>query len=92
MDMDETVLVCRCEGVSWTQVEEAARIYRPGSLRELKLLTRLGMGICQGRTCRPLAEAVARALGIPGDDDGLAYRPPYRPVRMDMLSGGPDAS
>jgi bacterioferritin-associated ferredoxin len=89
---DDTVIVCRCEGVSWGQVREAARLYQPSSLRALKLVTRIGMGICQGRTCRPVATAIAAALGIATDGEGLTYRPPFRPVRMDVLSGSEDPS
>ena len=41
------VILCRCEDVSCQAVAEAS------SLREAKLLHRLGMGACQGRVCFP---------------------------------------
>lgn len=49
---DGTV-VCRCEEVSAGAVREAVRELGAGDLRTVKLLTRAGMGWCQGRVCGP---------------------------------------
>jgi bacterioferritin-associated ferredoxin len=84
--MDEDVIICRCEGVTWNEAREAVESLRPTTLRQLKLYTRMGMGICQGRTCRPVAEAVARHFGLEANLRHLAYRPPLRPVGFATLS------
>ncbi|MEU1156341.1 (2Fe-2S)-binding protein, partial [Streptomyces sp. NPDC005918] len=43
--------VCRCEEVSAGRVREAVREYGARDARTVKLLTRAGMGWCQGRMC-----------------------------------------
>ncbi|MET7362763.1 FAD-dependent oxidoreductase [Streptomyces sp. NPDC005562] len=43
--------VCRCEEVSAGRVREAVRKYGARDARTVKLLTRAGMGWCQGRMC-----------------------------------------
>lgn len=45
-------IVCRCEDVTWQQVRRCA------SIREAKLLTRAGMGPCQGRICGAAIECM----------------------------------
>src|SRR5262249_60753733 len=56
---DKTI-VCRCEEVTRAEVraavEEGAR-----NLQTVKLLTRLGMGACQGRNCAPSTSAMLGA-------------------------------
>lgn len=42
---DDSTIVCRCEDVAYGAFRNM------GSLREAKLLTRAGMGPCQGRVC-----------------------------------------
>jgi len=58
-------------------------------LNELKRMTRMGMGSCQGRMCGPaVQEIVARAKGIPPAEIApLTPRPPIRPVPMTALAG-----
>lgn len=56
--------------------------------KELKLRTRAGMGMCQGRTCRPLLEKIISLYtnqSIP-DSSGLTYNNPIRPVTLAALS------
>ncbi|MGK3941110.1 FAD-dependent oxidoreductase [Streptomyces caeruleatus] len=89
---DETV-VCRCEEVSAGAVREAVRELGAGDLRTVKLLTRAGMGWCQGRVCGPGVAGVAGCAGTPG------RRPFARPVPLGVLAragetegpGRPDA-
>ncbi|MFF5012903.1 NAD(P)/FAD-dependent oxidoreductase [Streptomyces sp. NPDC001165] len=80
---DDTV-VCRCEEVSAGQVRTAVGTLGAGDLRTVKLLTRAGMGWCQGRMCGP---AVAGLTGCP-----LApgRRPFARPVPLGVLAGLPE--
>ncbi|MYX32405.1 MULTISPECIES: NAD(P)/FAD-dependent oxidoreductase [unclassified Streptomyces] len=78
---DDTVL-CRCEEVPAAAVREAVRDLGAGDLRTVKLLTRAGMGWCQGRVCGPGVAAVA---GCPFTDPG---RPLARPVPLGLLAAG----
>jgi len=81
--VDEMV-VCRCEQVTWADIMTAMRDLQPTSLRQLKLVTRWGMGACQGRVCRPLGLAVGLGEGKEGES-GLRGRPPLRPVSLGAL-------
>ncbi|MET8081438.1 NAD(P)/FAD-dependent oxidoreductase [Streptomyces sp. NPDC005303] len=76
---DETV-VCRCEEVSAGAVREAVRELGAGDLRTVKLLTRAGMGWCQGRVCGPGVAGVAGCAQTPG------RRPFARPVPLGVLA------
>lgn len=87
LTMKDTI-VCRCEEVTLQELEETARKYN-SSARELKLLTRAGMGFCGGRTCR---QAVDRVLtDITGEDPTnelpLKVAPPVRPLSLTDLGG-----
>lgn len=66
-------IVCRCEDVS------RARLKGFRSWREAKLLTRCGMGACQGRICG----TATRVLFGYGP---TATRPPALPARLDTLA------
>ena len=48
---DDTI-VCRCEDVAF------GRLLGHGCWREAKLMTRIGMGPCQGRVCGPIVETL----------------------------------
>jgi hypothetical protein len=65
-------LVCRCEDVSLSRLREHA------SWRAAKLLTRCGMGPCQGRVCGPALEFLL-------DWKPESVRPPAFPVRVESL-------
>ncbi|OIJ99950.1 FAD/NAD(P)-binding oxidoreductase [Streptomyces sp. MUSC 14] len=78
-------VVCRCEEVTAGEVRTAARTLGATDLRSAKLLTRAGMGWCQGRMCAP---AVAGLTGCPL---AAGRRPFARPVPLGVLAGLPDA-
>jgi D-hydroxyproline dehydrogenase subunit alpha len=80
---DDTV-VCRCEEVTAGAVR-AARGLGAGDVRTVKLLTRAGMGWCQGRVCGP---AVA---GLAGCELTPSGRPFARPVPLGVLAQEPAA-
>jgi NADPH-dependent 2,4-dienoyl-CoA reductase/sulfur reductase-like enzyme len=65
--------VCRCEDVP------LGRFAVAGSAREAKLLTRAGMGACQGRVC---GAALAFLRGFTPD----SVRPPITPVPVAVLA------
>lgn len=86
--MDKDIVICRCEEVTWSQIEEAIErgLCTP---RDIKQWTRAGMGLCQGRTCRSLlCQLVAEKLGIDVSEvTPPTSRPPLRPVRLKELAG-----
>jgi thioredoxin reductase len=64
----ETV-VCRCEEVRFDAIRAAVTELGARDARAVKLLTRAGMGWCQGRIC---AQSVASMSGTPPSADALA--------------------
>ena len=76
---DDTV-VCRCEEVSAGAVREAVHELGAGDLRTVKLLTRAGMGWCQGRVCGP------GVAGVAGCAETAGRRPFARPVPLGVLA------
>lgn len=95
---DAGVAVCRCESVTVGALREAVRL--GGDDPNLaKLLTRCGMGPCQGRMCGPtIAPVLARETGRPVQEVGpYRIRIPVRPVPLSLLAelqdetGGEDA-
>ncbi|MFJ9606652.1 NAD(P)/FAD-dependent oxidoreductase [Kitasatospora sp. NPDC101176] len=76
--------VCRCEEVPVARVREAVDELGAGDPRTVKLLTRAGMGWCQGRMCGP-AVACLSGSGEPGAD----RRPLACPVPLAQLAAGP---
>jgi len=82
---DDTVL-CRCEEIT---VGEIRRVVAEGAetLNAVRMVTRAGMGRCQGRMCGgPVAELLARELGQPVDALGqVTPRPPVVPVPLEGL-------
>jgi len=80
-------LACRCEEVSIGEVtgalEQGAR-----DLQAVKLLTRLGMGPCQGRNCGPsMTLHVANAVPCtPAETGRINPRPPIKPVTVGALA------
>ena len=76
---DDTV-VCRCEEVTGGAIREAVDGLGAGDVRTVKLLTRAGMGWCQGRMCGP---AVA---GLAGCQLAPSRRPFARPVPLGVLA------
>lgn len=80
-------LACRCEEVSIAEVQ-AALEHGARDLQAVKLLTRLGMGPCQGRNCGPsMATHVANALGCsPAETGRVNPRPPIKPVTVGALA------
>jgi len=76
---DDTV-VCRCEEVTGSAIREAVAELGAGDVRTVKLLTRAGMGWCQGRMCE-LAVA-----GLAGCELTTSRRPFARPVPLGVLA------
>ncbi|MGR8008145.1 FAD-dependent oxidoreductase [Streptomyces hypolithicus] len=72
--------VCRCEEVAVGRIQEAVDELGAGDARSVKLLTRAGMGWCQGRMCGPAVDCLAG--GVTAAD----RRPLSCPVPLSTLS------
>ncbi|GEC03774.1 oxidase [Streptomyces spinoverrucosus] len=79
--LTDDTLICRCEEVPVHAVRTAVGELGAGDVRTVKLLTRAGMGWCQGRMCGP---AVAALTGCPQTP---ARTPFARPVPLGVLAG-----
>jgi thioredoxin reductase len=79
----ETV-VCRCEEVTRGEIEAAVTERGVGDGRGLKLSTRAGLGLCQGRVC---SRTVAELVAGPGDVPKPSMKRPIAvPVRLRDLA------
>jgi NADPH-dependent 2,4-dienoyl-CoA reductase/sulfur reductase-like enzyme len=84
-DLPDSVMVCRCEGVSAGDLRAAIRAeFGPTELNRLKAITRCGMGRCQGRFCGlAAAELTAQVLDVPLESVGrLRMQPPVKPLPL----------
>ena len=82
-------IVCRCEEVSFGALCSGAQATSSRSLRSLKLSTRAGLGICQGRICGHSVETLlATQMGDGGllDDASSDRRPIAVPIRLGELA------
>jgi len=82
---DDTV-VCRCEEVTAGQVKAALVVGDP-SVRGVKIRTRAGMGLCQGRMCGSLIrQLISRETRTPMSEIRLdTPRPPVKPIPIGAL-------
>jgi len=76
-------VVCRCEDVTAGALRHAAAVTGSRGLRSLKLTTRAGLGLCQGRTCGRTVEDLLPDVLDPGR---TAHRPIAVPVRLGELA------
>ena len=81
----ETV-VCRCEELTAAALDAA--IATSADLNTIKGLTRVSMGMCQGRNCqRHVAAAIARRHGgAIGDLPVATPRMPLRPIAIGAVA------
>ncbi len=84
---DAGTMVCRCEDVTMADLDVAldAGMTLP---RGLKMRTRAGMGLCQGRTCSPAVQQriAARSGAAMADIPMPTVRVPLRPVTAASLA------
>jgi D-hydroxyproline dehydrogenase subunit alpha len=95
--LTDDTLLCRCEEVSTGAVREAVTELGATDARTVKLLTRAGMGWCQGRICGPAvaaitAQAAVRPLDPYADLLGSATRPVAVPVPLGVVAEAPPSS
>ncbi|MEU8817576.1 FAD/NAD(P)-binding oxidoreductase [Actinoplanes sp. NPDC048796] len=83
---DDT-LICRCEEVTAGELRDIAVATGSRGLRSLKLSTRAGLGVCQGRVCgRSVEELLDRTTGGLLDPGRTATRPLAGLVRLGELA------
>jgi thioredoxin reductase len=83
--------VCRCEEVTARDLGEA--IEYTSDINVVKMLTRAGMGLCQGRNCqRQVAALISARHGVPVGEVELATpRLPARPVALGAIARRADS-
>ena len=86
---EEEEIVCRCEGVTKRQIEEAIDMGFT-DFEELRRYLRIGMGPCGGRTCRLLTLGImARKLGKSIEEiSNMTFRPPSIPMPFEAILRG----
>lgn len=87
-EVNDEVLVCRCEEVNEKEIIEALRLGIK-TVDGVKRITRAGMGLCQGKTCRILVERlITKETGVKISElPASSVRPPIRPVRIGIVAG-----
>ncbi|MBU8919159.1 (2Fe-2S)-binding protein [Bacillus sp. FJAT-29953] len=85
--MDKSVVICRCEEVSYEEIEEVIRL-GARTFDDIKRLTRCGMGACQAKICNFLvANIIHEELGKPLQEIPLPrMRMPISPIKLETLS------
>lgn len=85
--MTPDTIVCRCEEVTAQQIKAAVGHYRATDARTVKLTTRCGMGLCQGRVCGHTVTALTATLTgrDPAEVGELSTRPIVKPVLLEEL-------
>lgn len=89
--MDDHIIICRCEDVTWGEIrKQLDKGYT--TLDEIKRITRTGMGRCQGKTCQTvLLQAMTRYLNKKVEEIPLpTFRPPTKPIPLRTLAGNND--
>jgi NADPH-dependent 2,4-dienoyl-CoA reductase/sulfur reductase-like enzyme len=87
LTVTDATTICRCEEVTHGTIAAAVTELGARDPRAVKLLTRAGMGWCQGRTCgEAVACTVAHLTGTSPDPAGAGRRILAQPVRLGDLA------
>jgi len=87
--LDDATVICRCEEVDCGSLRTVARSTQSESFRALKLSSRAGLGICQGRMCGRTVEHLLCTFSenVPLKDDAHSDRRPIAlPLRLSELA------
>jgi bacterioferritin-associated ferredoxin len=87
------VVICRCEDVTLDEIRVAIAA-GARTLDDAKRIARVGMGVCQARTCGLIVRALLAAeTGRAVEPARLrSIRPPVRPIPLRVLGAAdPDA-
>lgn len=82
--MEDSLMVCRCEGVSVGELRASFIKTAAPEVNRLKAFTRVGMGRCQGRVCGSIAaEILAQKSGKPLAEVGrIRGQHPIKPIPL----------
>ena len=82
-EFEDDTVICRCENIRIKDIRDAVH-QGVRDQNEIKIMTRAGMGPCQGRMCGPaMAEIIAAELSISPENSGmLNIRPPLKPIPL----------
>ncbi|MFQ5809466.1 MAG: (2Fe-2S)-binding protein [Armatimonadota bacterium] len=85
--MDDELVICRCEELTVGDTK-AAIAAGATTMREVRIRTRAGMGLCQGRTCsRLVAQLLEQHTGRPrGTMRPRRTRAPVRPLAGELFA------
>jgi NADPH-dependent 2,4-dienoyl-CoA reductase/sulfur reductase-like enzyme len=90
--LDASTVICRCEEVDYGTLRSVHRDTQSEGLRSMKLTTRAGLGLCQGRICgRTVEHILTDGNAAAGFADGASCdrRPIATPIRLGELSSTP---
>jgi len=85
--MEDKTIVCRCSDVTLKDIRVLiAKGYT--TFDEIKRISRVGMGPCQGRTCAQIVlREISLATGKPiSEIMPGTYRPPVKAIKMGAVS------
>jgi NAD(P)H-nitrite reductase large subunit len=89
-NLPDSEVVCRCEEVTAGEIRTACRDLGVDDARGAKIMTRAGMGLCQGRMCsRAVTDLVVATTGRPADPLAslrAGTRLPATPVPLGALA------
>jgi NAD(P)H-nitrite reductase large subunit len=83
--IDNEVIICRCEEVTKEEVIKAIR-RGANTVNAIKRWTRVGMGLCQGKSCLQwVAKILSEETGKPMKNiKPQTSRPPIRPIKFSV--------
>jgi len=89
---DNNLIICRCEEITKREILEALESGHR-DLNDIKRVTRAGMGLCQGKTCKRLVSRIV--ADFTGQDIAeivpSSFRPPVRPIKIASLMVSPNS-
>jgi NADPH-dependent 2,4-dienoyl-CoA reductase/sulfur reductase-like enzyme len=86
-DLEDDTVVCRCEEVPVGRIRTAITELGAHDARTVKLLTRAGMGWCQGRICSLAVDRLCPRSATLDGQARAAARPVAVPVPLAALAG-----
>ncbi len=90
---DRELIICRCEEIKKGEIMDVLKLGHT-DMNEIKRITRAGMGLCQGKTCKNLiSRIIADQTGqMIADIVPSSFRPPVRPIKLKALMSFSDPS
>jgi len=87
-----STIICRCENISEATIRQVLRDGTAVTTNEIKLITRAGKGLCQGRCCFDLvARLVSLAKGTALSElPPPSVRPPVHPIPVSTVGTADD--